>query len=77
MAETSGSSFCFVKRFHLFPSHAGIRRDYHLADALAVVDGEGFVGVVDHYHADFAAVVGIDRAGGVHQRYAVFDCQSF
>ena len=43
-----------------------------MRDAFAVFDAEGFVGQVHQDHLDFAAIVGVDRAGRVEYRYAAF-----
>src|ERR1044072_4955363 len=46
----------------LQPRH---RRHPHLRDAIAALDGEDLLAVVDQDHADLAAVIGVDRAGRV------------
>ena len=63
MSEAAFAAFAAVEALGRLPDHGGIARHDHLGDAVAVVDGKGFLREVDQDYAYFAAVVGVDGTG--------------
>jgi hypothetical protein len=59
-----------------FPLGLGDRAENHLGDTHARFDKEGLLTEVDEEDLDFAAVVGIDGAGGVEEGDAVMEGQT-
>jgi hypothetical protein len=73
MAETAGTPACSIKiidYLELCLYHFG--KD-HLGDSHAARHGKSFLRMIDHDHLDLAAIVGVDRAGGIEEGDAVFD----
>lgn len=73
MAEAAVAAESFVDFVDLFPIDALVAGYYHLADAFAVVDDEGFLGEVNDDDTNLAAVVGVDGAGGVGDGDTMFE----
>ncbi len=49
--------------------------DEQLGDALAPLELEGRLAVVDEQHLHLAPVIRVDGAGGIQDRDPVFECQ--
>ena len=52
----------------LLPDHAGDGRDDELRDAVAAADADRLAAEVHEQHLHLAAIVGVDRPGGVEER---------
>ena len=63
VAESAFASLGLGELGFFGPDNAAIAGHDHLAYAFAVAHGEGLVGEVDDDDSDFAAIVGINRAG--------------
>src|SRR5689334_17934759 len=61
-AETAGTALGLIERRLLGPLQPGHRGHHQLRDAIAAADGEDLLSVIDQDHADFAAIIGVDRA---------------
>lgn len=70
---TTFTAFGVGERLGFLPLYGGVLGDDHLGDAFAVLDGEGFLSVIDQQHFDFTAVVGIDGTRTVEHGDAVFE----
>src|SRR5688500_10525219 len=58
-AETAGAACGLIQCGLLRPLQPGYRRHHHLRDAIAALDGEGLLAVIDQDDADLAAIIGI------------------
>src|SRR5579883_577850 len=58
------------------PLHALVRGNDKLGNAVAAFYNERLTTMIDQYHADLAAVIGVDRAGRVEYCYAVLQRQA-
>ena len=52
------------------------RCDDHLSNPVAALNSEGFRAVINQYYADFAAVIGVNSAGGVEYGNAMLQGQA-
>ena len=75
MSEAAFAAFRVAQSLDRFPRHCLMAGDDQLGYAVAVGHGEGLVGQVGQYHAEFATVVSVDGAGTVEQGNAVFQGQ--
>ena len=76
VSESAFAALRVVERLHGLPFGHFVAGDHELRDAFAVGHGEGLGGEVDQDNADFAPVVGVDRAGRVEQGDAVLEGQA-
>lgn len=72
MAESTVATLGLIETLRRLPVDAHVFFHNHLGNALAVGNGKGFVRKIDHNHAYFAPVIGIDSAGGIYERDAFF-----
>ena len=75
MAETAGTPARSIKVIDNLELRLNYFGKDHLGDPHAACHGKNFFCVIDQNDLDLAAVIGIDRAGGVEERNAVFDRQ--
>lgn len=75
MSVSAGSAFRLVQFGHYLQVCLLASCYDHLRNALSRVNGEVGIGQVYQHHPYLAAIVGIDGAGGVEHRYAVFQGQ--
>src|SRR5689334_7105301 len=76
MPESTAASGSFVQLRNLFQECPGEGGKDHLRDPLPVSDGVRLAAVIDHYHADFAAIVRVYGAGSVDQGNTVLERQT-
>lgn len=72
-AEAARAARGILEALDLDPIGLRVALHDQLGDALAARDREGVLAGVEQNHAHFATVVGIDRAGAVQDRDAVFE----
>ena len=76
MAKTAACADCFLKRFDtldLGPNH--FLQD-KLSQACSAFDRVRFFAEVDKRQADDAAIIAVDRSGGIHESNALFKRQA-
>ena len=73
MAETAGTPACSVQIIDYLELRLNYLGKDHLGDPHAARHGKSFFRVIDQNDLDLAPVIGIDRAGGIEERNAVFD----
>jgi hypothetical protein len=76
MTETALTSLGHIEIFDLDPFRPDDRSDNDLRDAISPFDFEILGPGVHEDHANFAAVIGIDRAGCIRKNYAMAKRQS-
>ena len=75
MSKPACATLGLVERLDRYPLRPVVPCDHHLADPLAIVDGEGLVREVHQDNANLATIVGIDRPRRIEQRDAMLQRQ--
>ena len=76
VAEAALASFGSFEGVGRSPFHAGIGSNDHLANAFTAFDSERGFAEINHYHLDFATIVGIDCSRSIDQCNTMFDSKS-
>ena len=73
MAETAGTPARSIKIIDCLKLRLNYFGKDHLGDPHAARHGESFFPVIDQNDLDLAAIVGVDRPGGIEECDPVFD----
>src|SRR4051794_25875037 len=76
MSKPALAALCLCQLFHLNQPHFWHGQDEHLCDSHSSRDLERLLTMIHQRHMYFAAIVGVDRAGGVDHRDAILARQS-